>query len=90
MTDDYITRYSDQQYLKRIEIKGGFEKRNITLTKLSDFFIHIVVPSRSNVILEEIDFVDELHVKAIAMTSRGPGVLYYLEKQEDSWWITIF
>ena len=67
-----------------------FEKRNITLTKLSDFFIHIVVPSRSNVILEEIDFVDELHVKAIAMTSRGPGVLYYLEKKEDSWWITIF
>ena len=90
LTDEYRAQASSPEYLAELEKQGPLARRNIRLRGMPDFFRHIVVPSRSNAVLDHIEFVDENHVKAVSMTSRGPGVLYYLVRSEDGWKIGVF
>jgi len=51
-----------------------------------DYFDNVVVPSRSNDRMDDIDFVSENRVKAYTLDSRGNRlVLYDLELIDDKW-----
>ena len=51
-----------------------------------DFFLHIVVPSRSNDRVDDIDFVSENRVKAFTIDTRGNRlILYDLEIIDGRW-----
>ena len=51
-----------------------------------DYFDNVVVPSRSNDRMDEIDFVSENRVKAYTLDSRGQRlILYDLEIIENKW-----
>ena len=53
-----------------------------------DYFDNVVVPSRSNDRLDDIDFISENRVKAYTMDNRGTRlVLYDLELINDKWMI---
>ena len=51
-----------------------------------DYFDNVVVPSRSNDRMDEIDFVSENNVKAYTITNQGQRVILYdLEMLENKW-----
>jgi len=85
LTSDYIQRTSDQQYLAEQSEKPILKKKNIVLKSLSDYFIYVVVPSRSGAHIDDIEFIDRYHVKAISIIRNTRGLLYLLVREEDQW-----
>ena len=61
----------------------------ITISSLRDYFDHVVVPSRVQARLDEIEFVDEDHVKAYAMIKDTKALLFLLVREEDVWKIGV-
>jgi uncharacterized protein YigE (DUF2233 family) len=56
------------------------------LSNARDYFIHVVVPSRANSRVDDIEFVDTKRVKAFMVTSQGQRLrLYDLEDFGEGW-----
>ena len=89
LSDAYIARNSDNAYLQELQERPILKRENIVLRNLKDYFVYVVVPSRSNATVSQIDFIDEHHVKAISLTRQGPAVLYFLVRSGESWKITV-
>jgi len=90
LTIDYLQRTSDPQYLAEQSEKPILKKNNIVLKSLSDYFTYVVVPSRSGARIDDIEFIDRYHVKAISMIRNTRGLLYLLVREEDQWKIGIW
>lgn len=90
LTSDYIQRTSDPQYLAEQSEKPILKKKNIVLGSLSDYFIYVVVPSRSGAHIDDIEFIDRYHVKAISIIRNTRGLLYLLVREEDQWKIGVW
>jgi hypothetical protein len=85
----YLDYYSRKDVLDEISEKPLLKKYNIHLKTLHDYFSYVVVPSRANVRLDEIVFIDQSHLKAYMYIMDKKAVLYYLEKTEGQWLIGI-
>lgn len=85
LNSKYINYYSDPVNLRKISSTPILKKYNITLRTLNDYFIYVVVPSRSDVRLDDISFIDDNNVKAYITIAGENVVLYTLTKHEDSW-----
>jgi hemerythrin len=85
LTEDYKDHFSDPEVLKQNSDQPLLKKYSIELNSLRDYFKNVVVPSRSNVRLDDIVFVDNEHVKAIMIFNNKRTILYQLEKSEDGW-----
>ena len=90
LTSDYMHKTSDPQYLAEQSKKPILKKKNIVLKSLIDYFIHVVVPSRSGAHIDDIEFIDRYHVKAISIIRNTRGLLYLLVREEDQWKIGIW
>ncbi len=90
LTADYIQRTSDPQYLAEQSEKPILKKKNIVLKSLSDYFIYVVVPSRSGAHIDDIEFIDRHHVKAISIIRNTRGLLYLLVREEKQWKIGVW
>ena len=90
LTTDYIQRTSDPQYLAEQSEKPILKKKNIVLKSLSDYFTYVVVPSRSGAHIDDIEFIDRCHVKAISIIRNTRGLLYLLVREEDQWRIGVW
>ena len=73
LTPEYIIASTDPEYLHRLEDLGPLRRNNVKLRNLEDFFIHVVVPSRSDVVLDSVEFVDENRVKGDLPDESGSG-----------------
>jgi hypothetical protein len=83
---NYLDAISDPGFLKRISIAARLAERKITLEGPEDYFLHVVVPSRANDHVDDIEFIGENQVKAFTITSKGQKLrLYNLEKTENTW-----
>ncbi|MDR2481549.1 MAG: hypothetical protein LBD07_04565 [Spirochaetaceae bacterium] len=88
------TKYLEPKYKERLESKNNLEQasmserlkqQGVVLKTLFDYFIHVVVPSRSNLRVDDIEFLSENRVKAF-MEEKGQRLLIYeLERNGDSW-----
>ena len=100
LAPSYLTEISSQTFLeekteelyKRDQIVAtnlGRDPRRISkkiLKTPKDYFDNVVVPSRSNERMDDIDFVSENRVKAYTVDNRGQRlVLYDLELINDKW-----
>jgi hypothetical protein len=85
LSEDYIRATSDPVFLKAQSDKPLLKQSNIVLLSLRDYFLHVVVPSRSQAQLDEIEFIDEDHVKALSVL-RGTRVILYLLNRDDGEW----
>jgi hypothetical protein len=85
LSEEYIRVTADPLYLKDQSEKPLLKQANIQLADLRDYFTHVVVPSRTQATVDEIEFLDENHVKAIAVL-RGTRVILYLLERDDSQW----
>ena len=85
LTDDYIAYYSDPVKLK--EYTDLYKQRgyNYRILDLEDYFLYLVVISRSNAVVDEIKFTDSIHITALTEIKGKLSVLYYLEKNENGW-----
>ena len=61
------------------------KNQKIVLTTLKDYFLHVVVPSRTDAALDKITFVNENKVKAYANIDGDLVVLFYVVKESGRW-----
>ena len=85
LSEEYIKKTSDPDYLKEQSEKPILKKNNILLEDLEDYFYHVVVPSRSQTQLYDIEFIDGSHVKAISIIRNRRGLLYLLIRIDNKW-----
>jgi hypothetical protein len=86
--EDYFKAISSPEYLSRISESARLKTQKIVLQSPTDYFIHVVVPSRANDRVDDIEFVSQRRVKAFTITEKGQRLrLYDLEKSdvEDGW-----
>ena len=85
LTDEYIAHFSSAEVLKENSEQPLLKKYDIELLSLKDYFNYVVVPSRPNVRLDDLVFVDNEHVKAIMIFNGKRTILYLLKKNEEGW-----
>jgi hypothetical protein len=90
LSDEYIERTSDPAYLKEQSEQPLLKKSNINLDDLRDYFEYVVVPSRIQAQLDEIEFIGENQVKAYAMIKNTKALLYLLVRENDKWKIGLW
>lgn len=85
LTREYIAHYSSLDNLKTISDTPTLKKYNIKIRSLNDYFLYVVVPSRSNVSLDDISFIDDNNIKAYMNIDGDPVVLYNLKSINGTW-----
>jgi hypothetical protein len=87
LDQSYLAKISAQDYLDSISNMASFKRQNIVLKTAQDYFTHVVVPSRANDHVDQIDFDSEREiVKAYRFTSDGKTLLLYeLKNLEGAW-----
>ena len=83
LTEEYIEETSKSEYL------GKWFKDPDRRT-LKYFFTEVVVPTRSKVKLDEIEFLDDNSVYAYIIHKGEKYLLYYLVKMEEEWKIGFY
>jgi hypothetical protein len=77
---------SSAGYLARISDSDAMKSRKIVLKTPEDYFTHVVVPSRANSRVDDIEFIAENRVKAFTIAPNGQRLrLYDLEKSGSTW-----
>jgi hypothetical protein len=90
LTADYIARTSDPEFLRKASSSGVLQKNGIVLHSLKDYFENVVVRSRTQATLTDINFVDKTHVKAMTVVDGNPVILYYLVQEDGRWKVGIW
>jgi len=90
LSEEYIERTSDPAYLKQQSEQPLLKKSNVSLSNLRDYFNYVVVPSRVQAQLDEIEFIGENQVKAYAMIRNTKALLYLLVREDDKWKIGVW
>jgi hypothetical protein len=84
--DSYFAEKSSPEYLAQISEQPRLKSRRIVLLSPEDYFTHVVVPSRANDHVDDIEFVSQNRVKAYTITPNGQRLrLYDLENIGGSW-----
>ena len=82
----YLAAISDQSFLERISDSARMKTMKISLHDTKDYFMYVVVPSRANDRVDDIEFIGENRVKAFTVTANEQRLrLYDLEKTEQGW-----
>lgn len=90
LSEDYIQKTSDPEYLKERSEQPLLKKNNVHLRSLRDYFTYVVVPSRTQAKLDEIEFIGESQVRAFAMLGNTKALLYLLVRENGSWKIGVW
>jgi hypothetical protein len=64
--------------------------RGIVVRSAQDYFTHVVVPSRANSRVDDIEFISSERVMAYSLSTNRDGItqrlrLYDLERSGDTW-----
>jgi hypothetical protein len=89
LDNDYYNYVSSPEYLQRVSLSGILQVKGIVLSNAYDYFINVVVPSRSNGRVDDIEFISENRVKAITLNKGQRLLLYDLERTQNGWKIVI-
>jgi len=92
LSSEYFAEISSEENLKRISEQPAMKSRKIVLKTVRDYFDNVVVPSRADLHVDEIEFISSNRVKAFTVTTNKAGEeqrlrLYDLEKIGNSWTI---
>jgi hypothetical protein len=83
---EYLAERSSPEYLARISEQPRLKSQNIVLTGPEDYFNHVVVPSRANDRVDDIEFIARNRVKAYTINAYGQRLrLYDLENRGNGW-----
>jgi hypothetical protein len=80
LDESYLATISSSEFLKSMSRQG------ITLRNAEDYFTRVVVPSRANDRIDDIEFITETRIKAITVTPDGQRLrLYDLVNLGGAW-----
>jgi hypothetical protein len=83
---EYLAEKNSSEYLTQISEQPRLKTQKIVLASAQDYFIHVVVPSRANDRVDDIEFVSPTRVKAYTVTPNGQRLrLYDLESSGNTW-----
>lgn len=85
LTEDYRSYYSSPQQLERYSESERLQSAGIQLKNLEDFFRHVVVPSRANLRLDDLVFLNEKSVEAIMIVRDQRISVYRLRLVDNEW-----
>jgi len=88
LSESYIDKYGDTKFLQELSDNPVLKDYGIKLKKLRDYFNYVVIPSRSNVVIDEIQFIDENKIKALTFTNNQKFVVYLLIRTDNGWIIS--
>ena len=88
LTDEYKDYYSAPEVLEEFSEAPVLKKYDIKLRSLRDYFNYVVVASRKNVKVDDIQAISPEKVKAYMYVDGDPVVVYTLEKVDGRWKIT--
>jgi hypothetical protein len=82
----YFSQISSPEYLSQISESARLKTRQIRINTPQDYFIHVVVPSRADDRVDDIEFVSPTRVKAFTITAKKQRLrLYDLEWSNNGW-----
>jgi len=92
LSPEYFAEISSPQNLRQWSEQPALKVRNIVLRTPQDYFTHVVVPSRANLRVDDIEFISMSRVKAFTINTTRAGeeqrlLLYNLEKINNTWTI---
>jgi hypothetical protein len=83
---EYLAEKSSPAYLAQISEQPRLKSQNIVLTGPEDYFIYVVIPSRANDRVDDIEFIAKNRVKAYTVNANGQRLrLYDLENKGNGW-----
>ena len=86
LSDEYFDRISSSEFLAAISEQPAMKARKIVLKSPQDYFDNVVVPSRANDRVDDIEFVGQNRVKAYTINLNGSRLrLYDLESMGNTW-----
>jgi len=90
LAPEYFAEISSAKNLQQVSEQPAMRTRRIVLRTAEDYFIHVVVPSRANLVVDDIEFISRNRVKAFTIYTNKAGEeqwlrLYDLEKIGNSW-----
>jgi hypothetical protein len=90
LSPEYLNEISSPENLRQISDQPAMKTRRIVLKTAEDYFTHVVVPSRANSHVDDIEFFGRNRVKAFSISTNRAGEvqrlrLYDLEKNGNSW-----
>lgn len=89
LSPEYRDHISSSEFLLETSESPVLKKQKIILASVEDYFINVVVPSRANDRVDDIEFIGQNRVKAYTLSQKGVRLrLYNLEKQNGLWLIS--
>ena len=86
LDSSYLATINSREFLETVSKSAVLVKQNIVLNSAHDYFNHVVVPSRANSRVDDIEFVSQNRVKAYTIDNKGNRLrLYDLEKTGVGW-----
>ena len=86
LSDEYFNEISDPEFLKGISEWPILKSRKIVLKTAKDYFDQVVVPSRTNIKVDDIEFTSQDRVKVFTINSRNERLrMYDLEQTGNTW-----
>lgn len=90
LSKEYFDEISSPENLQEISELPAMTTRKIVLKTAEDYFRHVVVPSRANSRVDDIEFIGRERVKAFTINTTRSGEeqrlrLYDLEKIGNTW-----
>jgi hypothetical protein len=90
LSREYFAQIASIENLQQLSELPAMKTRGITLKSAEDYFINVVVPSRANSRVDDIEFIGEHRVKAFTIMTNNSGEeqrlrLYDLEKTGNIW-----
>jgi len=99
LSKERLIEISSEEFLANASNTNSMKRRGIVLKTAYDYFLYVVVPSRTNSQVDKIDILDNNRVRALYMYTRKTGdkngeqtetiplLVYELAKTGDSWTI---
>ncbi len=85
LTAEYVASRSSPGFLADASNAAVLKKNGIVLKSLRDYFSEVVVRSHLQATLDDIQFLDATHVKALALVQGNSVILYYLVHENGQW-----
>ena len=91
LSEGYFREISSPESLQQVSEQPAMTSRKIVLKTAEDYFNHVVVPSRANSRVDDIEFISQNRVKAYTVITNRDGQttqrlrLYDLELIENIW-----
>ncbi|MDR1094876.1 MAG: hypothetical protein LBL31_00625 [Spirochaetaceae bacterium] len=86
LSPDYVMLINSPAFLDEVSQQPRLKSQNIVLRTGRDYFLNVVVTSRSNMRANDIEFITLSRVMAFTVNQAGQRMrIYTLDKTGDSW-----